>query len=390
MSDFGRVLRELRTQRGWTQADLAQRAHVGQPALSKYESGRNQPSPEVVDVLADVLGDQLRIAATTLPAPGGGAADELAAIELARRVEASDVGSATLVQLEEGFDRMAIAYPSAAPVELLPHVTGYLGYVSDLLDGPNLSLSVHRRLVAAGAWCSLLAATLHIDVGQNTAATARLDTAASLAREVGHEEVRAWVAETEAWRQLTAGNLHRAHDLTKSARAIAPAGSSIEVQAAAQQGRVLARLGDAEGTYRAVEAVNSLAADLPVLDADEREHHYRYDGTKRNAYTATTLSWLGDPAGAGHAENVIEQLRPQAGKPGRWPRRLASAYLDLALVQVKTGDVSAAAEAALTAMRTGSVVPSNHWRAAEVVRAVTGRGMPQARELREAYRNMTS
>lgn len=43
-------------------------------------------------------------------------------------------------------------------------------------------------------------------------------------------------------------------------------------------------------------------------------------------------------------------------------------------MQVETGDVSAAAEAALTAMRTGSVVPSNHWRAAEVVRAVTGRG----------------
>jgi transcriptional regulator with XRE-family HTH domain len=390
MSEFGRMLRELRTQRGWTQVELAQYAHIGQPALSKYESGRNQPGPDVVNALAEVLGDQLRTAATALPAAGNGAADELAAIELARRLGASDVGNATLHRLEDGFDRMAIAYPSIAPIELLPQVISYLGYVSDLLDGPTLSLSAHRRLVAAGAWYSLLAATLHIDIGQNSAATARLNTAASLSREAGHEEVRAWVAETEAWRQLTAGNLHRAYDLTKSARAIAPAGSSIEVQSAAQQGRVLARLGDTAGTYRAVEAVNSLAADLPVLDADEREHHYRYDGTKRNAYTATTLSWLGDPAGADHAENVIEQLRPQAGKPGRWPRRLASAYLDLALVQVKTGDVSAAAESALTAMRTGSVVPSNHWRAAEVVRAVTERGIPQVRELREAYRHMTS
>ncbi|AUS78096.1 XRE family transcriptional regulator [Actinoalloteichus sp. AHMU CJ021] len=391
MPDFGRMLRRLRQERGWTQTELARRVHVGQSALSRYESGRSQPSPDVVEALAEVLGDALRTAAPAmaLNQVDGGAGDALAAIELARRVEASDVGDSTLQQLEEGFDQMAIAYSSAAPSLLLPQVTSHLGYVSELLDGPKLSLSAHRRLVVAGAWYSLLAATIHIDLNQHDAATARLRAAASLARHAGHDEIRAWAAETEAWRQLTAGQLRRAYDLTKAARYLAPVGSSIHVQATAQQGRVLARLGDSESTYHAVDSVNSLAADLPTLDADEREHHYRYDGTKRRAYTATTLSWLGDPAAAGHAEHVIDQLTPKAGESGRWPRRLASAYLDLALVQVKTGEVDSAADSALTAMRTGSVVPSNFWRAAEVVRAAEARRMPQARELQAAYRLMT-
>ena len=34
----------------------------------------------------------------------------------------------------------------------------------------------------------------------------------------------------------------------------------------------------------------------------------------------------------------------------------------------------------------GRIVPSNYWRAREVIRAMDGGGLPQARELAESYR----
>lgn len=40
----------------------------------------------------------------------------------------------------------------------------------------------------------------------------------------------------------------------------------------------------------------------------------------------------------------------------------------------------------MEAITSGRVVPSNYWRACEVIRAVASRGVPEAAELAEAYR----
>lgn len=45
-----------------------------------------------------------------------------------------------------------------------------------------------------------------------------------------------------------------------------------------------------------------------------------------------------------------------------------------------------AAGTAMEAITSGRVVPSNYWRALEVIRAVASRGVPEAAELAEAYR----
>ncbi len=47
--------------------------------------------------------------------------------------------------------------------------------------------------------------------------------------------------------------------------------------------------------------------------------------------TATTLAWAGDSAAEGYAREVIARLSP-AGDVSKWPRRVASANIDLALV----------------------------------------------------------
>ncbi|MFF0892283.1 helix-turn-helix domain-containing protein [Streptomyces sp. NPDC003278] len=55
MRVLGTRLRALRTEAGLTGAVLAQRAHVGQPTVSKVETGRMVPSLDVLDRLARAL-----------------------------------------------------------------------------------------------------------------------------------------------------------------------------------------------------------------------------------------------------------------------------------------------------------------------------------------------
>ncbi len=115
------------------------------------------------------------------------------------------------------------------------------------------------------------------------------------------------------------------------------------------------------------------------------EHHYRYDPAKSEAYAATTLSWLADPAGEHVARLVLERLESSIDGPPR-PRRAASARIDLSLALLAADKPDEAAGVALHAVTSGRLVPSNYWRAREVVQAVAEAGPAEAAELADAYR----
>lgn len=115
---------------------------------------------------------------------------------------------------------------------------------------------------------------------------------------------------------------------------------------------------------------------------DRLEHHYRYDPSKSEAYVATTLSWLGDPAAVPYARQVVARMETDV--PFR-PRRAVSARLDLALALLTADQPDEAGRLVLEAMTSGVLVPSNHWRANEVITALETRGLPEAPDLREAY-----
>ena len=120
-----------------------------------------------------------------------------------------------------------------------------------------------------------------------------LRTAAELARETGHAELAAWCLETRAWQLLTVGEYQAAAAMCRQALQTAPPGGSAHIQATAQEARACARLGAAgrRDSYDALRRVEALVSLLRVPDLPE--HHYRYDPAKSQAYTATTLSWLG-------------------------------------------------------------------------------------------------
>ena len=62
--------------------------------------------------------------------------------------------------------------------------------------------------------------------------------------------------------------------------------------------------------------------------------------------------------------------------------------MSLALLAANKPDE--AASAAQTAILSGRIVPSNYWRAAEVVQAIEARGLPEAEDLRDAYQTMVT
>ncbi len=308
--------------------------------------------------------------------------DELAAIELAQRASASDVGNDVCERIELVLDDLATAYPTTAPGDLLLRVRRHLGYATRLLGG-RTTLAQQRRLLASGGWLSLLAATCLIDLHQDPPALAYLRTAEQLARETGHAEITGWVLETRAWMELTAGNYRHAVTLSQGAQQVAPRDGSAYIQATGQEGRAWARLDDPGRTRAALGRIESLAAALPI--PDRPEHHFHYDPAKAEAYTATTLSWIGDPAAEQFARDVLHRLESPAAGPPRY-RRASSARLDLSLALVGRGKHDEAAGTALQAVTSGFLVPSNYWRAREIIGAVTGHGVPEARDLADAYR----
>ncbi|MGH4013858.1 MAG: helix-turn-helix domain-containing protein [Pseudonocardiaceae bacterium] len=393
---FGTELRRWRDRAGLSLGELATLAHVHRGYVGHIEHGQRWPSRRIVEALDTALGARRMLLDAWSAAEASRAtalvravadpvdADELEAVELARRVAASDLGSQTLTRLEAAVDDLATAYPVTAPDELLDRVRTHVNYVSRLTDA-RATLDERRRLLVVGGWLALLAATLHIDLEQRRPARGWLDTAASLAQQAGHDEIHAWRYETEAWQVLTEGDYRQAVNLSQTAQQIAPRGSSAAIQATAQEGRAWARLGEARDTYDVINRVHTLAA--PLSRPDRPEHHYRYDPTKAVAYTATTLAWVGDAAAENYAREIIARLH-RNGNSDRWPRRVAAANIDLALALLATDRLDEAAASVLAAMLSGMVVPSNHWRTLEVVHAIEARGLPEGRDLRETYEHM--
>jgi transcriptional regulator with XRE-family HTH domain len=379
---FAETLRRLRAERGLSLRDLARRAVHGKSYLHEIETGAKPPTVDLarrLDIALDARGE---LAALVQPGVVAVFADgEMDALELARRVAATDVSDETLTRLEEAADDLAMAYATTPPEELLPRVRRHVAYVGRLIDARK-TLDQHRRLLVVGGWLSLLGATVLIDLRQRPAASSYLATARQMADHAEHAEIGAWVAETRAWDALTEGDFRRALELAQQAQALAPRHSSAYIQATAQEGRAWSRMHQPAETRQVLHKVARLVSPLSV--PEHPEHHYRYDPGKALSYTATTLAWVGDPAAEEYARDVIRQLEMASDRVPR-PRRVASARLDLGLALLGAGKPDEAGAEALAAVTSGRVVGSNWWRATEILAGVEEAGIGEAVELREAF-----
>lgn len=379
-TDFAAELARRRADAGFSLADLAGRAHVHRAYIHRMERGERWPSDAVVRAVDAALAADGELAATWEAAdrvprvPANGAPTEL--LELAARAQASDVSATTLELVEFTVDGLARSYTRVPPDELLRDVRTRARQIGSLLDGRS-TLVQRRRLLTAAGWLALLAATLHVDLGHRRAATSAQTAAQSLGRETEQPEIGAWVCEIDTWTALVDQDWPRAADLAATGEAIAPPGSPAGAQLAVQSARAAARLGDGPGMRAALRRCTALLE----RQSTERspEHHFYFDGEKLDLYTGTALAWLGDPAAEDYARHAAVRHEASGQR-----RRLSTAYLDLGLVLVRLGRPDEAAHYGTLALGTNHLVPSNSWRADELIAAVSDfRGVPEVEELRE-------
>ncbi len=126
MSGFDDELARLMTARGLGVRELARMVPCNPGHISNLRSGRARPSHDLAEILDDRLeaGGMLAALVPGPPrrphlaaAPDDGAADEIAALDLGRRAEASEVGTGTVERLELAVDEMATAYPGTPSAE---------------------------------------------------------------------------------------------------------------------------------------------------------------------------------------------------------------------------------------------------------------------------------
>lgn len=216
-TNFAAELTRRRADAGLSLADLAARAHVHRGYLHRLERGERWPSVTVVRAVDAALAADGALLATWEAAnrvphvrSDNGQPTEL--LELAARAEASDVGVTTLELVELSVDGLARSYTRVPPDELLRDVRVRARQVGKLLDG-RATLAQRRRLLTAAGWLALLAATLHVDLGQRGAAGAVRTVAKSLGRETEQDEIGAWVCEVDTWTALVDQDWPRAAEL---------------------------------------------------------------------------------------------------------------------------------------------------------------------------------
>src|SRR5712691_9739407 len=121
MSGFGTELARLMAARGLGVRELARLVPCNPGHISNLRSGKARPSPELARMLDDRLdagGTLAALAPEAAPRRPGpptsvdyGVAEEIAALDLARLAELTEVGTGTVERLELAVDELATAYP---------------------------------------------------------------------------------------------------------------------------------------------------------------------------------------------------------------------------------------------------------------------------------------
>jgi hypothetical protein len=243
-----------------------------------------------------------------------------------------------------------------------------------------MALRQRRELIVTAGWLNLLAACLHVDLGQYAAARESRRAAHDLGVDAGDRQIVAWGLEVRAWQAILA---HRYEDAVKLCRAgqdVAGRDTSAAVQLTAQEARAQARLGRARETHGALDNASVACSRLPTPEYPD--HHFTFDPRKLTSYTATALAWLGDGERAEPFAREVIDLRQREGRP----RRVATAQIDLALIFARQNRAEEACELGDLALSSGRLVPSNIWRAAELDEALSHHAdAPEVQTFHERY-----
>ncbi|MGH3833656.1 MAG: helix-turn-helix domain-containing protein [Pseudonocardiaceae bacterium] len=346
MRTFGDTLRQLRSEAGLTQGELAKQANWSQSRISRAEQNLFSPDDATVQRLDRALSANGQLIAAYATAPVSSAElvhpgrDPLIFSDLIRKIHRTDVGRDTIDQLTVITEQLCCEYVSRRPEELREDARYQIEYIQRLLEGPT-RLSEHRELLVIAGWLSLLIGCVNYDLGlARHAETARI-SAAQLGREAGHGEIIAWSFEMSAWFALTQGRLRSVLDYADAGIKAAPH-SSVAVQLAAQAAKAHARMGNPSDVRHALDQ------GFRLLDGHEHptqsDNHFVIDPAKWDFYAMDCYRIGGDNTRAAEHAHEVLHLSERPDGTDRSPMRATEARLTLAIVSLRDGEIDRATD----------------------------------------------
>jgi len=350
---LGAELRRLREHARLSPAQLGALVHYSGDTIMKVEKAQRRPKPGLIDALdealatsgalgrllvdveAERLAQRLRESeerGTTVPERSA----YLESVDLIRRIQASDVGPATLDGLEDLVQHVGRRYLHTPLPRVHDELRQARRYSLQLLDGPH-TLAERRRLYAILGWFSALLGLTEMDLGDYDVAASHNTAALRLAEESGAHELAAWAHGTQAMLALFTGDPARAVHLAEAGRAAGGTDSVFTARAIAQSARAWARLGDAARAERALEDAGDI---IDGLQDSPGTGVLSFQPPYLPFYAGTAWMWLDQPRRAEVNARAAIQACDQAADD--WPVARVCARFDLGVALARQGAVDEA------------------------------------------------
>jgi transcriptional regulator with XRE-family HTH domain len=345
---------EERELRGWTQVELAQELQLLAPAevatevesvvrsLKGWESGDHKPGPRNRKLLARLYGTT---AATLFgpdrPVPPAEAVSVGDALELAKRMQQTDLDQDTIDTLVATVDQLCTRYSAGEPEELWRDASEWLDRIGHYLQRSQLSNSQQRELLTQAGWLALLVGCLEFDLGRSEQAERSRLAAFHFGTEADQPRIVAWAHEMTAWFAESTGDDDTVIRATRAGQQVA-GGSDVAVQLAGKEAEVLARRGDHAGAREVLERARQWMDALPYPDSPG--NHFNIDPAKFDKVIMRVSRLLGDYDQADlHAEQMIRSGRRPDGSHAM-PMRVADAKASMAVSAMERGDIDRAVQ----------------------------------------------
>ena len=345
----------------WERADAACHAEGALiQASDKVEAaGRRERQQAARQVLATRDGDGGADVAGPLRHPAGGilhaaghgdgGVDLIASAAAQARGHAEQsavtgIGPGTVEQYAADVTRLSRAYVSAPPLPLFAAMHRELALVQAALDRKAYPDQARELNFLAGALCGLMA-NASLDVGREQAADDLARAAWTYGRIIDNGPLMAWARGTQALAAIWDQRYRDAARLAEDGLAHDPAGMSA-VRLHAIDARALADSGGPAQARAAMAAAQHAAANAgPDALHDGIGGEFAFDQAKLSYYGAIALLGTDDPAAAERSAAQAVGLYQAVPERFRSYGCTALAQVELAKVQLETGNLDDAAQA---------------------------------------------
>ncbi|MFR9750552.1 helix-turn-helix domain-containing protein [Nocardia sp. 004] len=266
------------------------------------------------------------------------------ASEHAGKAESTNIGSATLEQLDADVMRIANDYVRIPPIPMMVEMLRVRRRVYRLLEGQQRPADTSHLYLLAGMLSGLLA-NASTDLGQYDAAGEQARAAWAYAELCGHNGLRAWTRGMHALIEYWSQRPRRAVQLVQSGQDFAESATAA-VRLHTIEARIWSALGSTADTSRCLRAA-AAARSTTVTDTvhDEVGGVFGFNDAKASYYAGATCIHLGAAESALAATRRTIELYSNGPAEQRSYGAEALARVDCAAAHLIDGSVDGAAEA---------------------------------------------